>query len=105
LTEALTLEELVCQTDRSYRVTVGHYRSGRRLVADALFGTGSTPDQAQAGGRKVLYYKSTMMLGEISQTSRKDNMGMDMVPVAESFSAEVHLMNIKRIVREHPPVD
>jgi multidrug efflux pump subunit AcrA (membrane-fusion protein) len=83
LTEALTLEELVCQTDRSYRVTVGHYRSGRRLVADALFGTGSTPDQAQAGGRKVLYYKSTMMLGEISQTSRKDSMGMDMVPVYE----------------------
>ena len=46
-------------------------------------GTGSTPDQAQTGGRKVLYDKSTMMLGEISQTSRKDSMGMDMVPVYE----------------------
>ena len=40
----------------------------------------------KAGGavpRKVKYYKSTMMLGEISQTPRKDSMGMDMVPVYE----------------------
>ena len=29
------------------------------------------------------YYKSTMMLGEISQTPRKDSMGMEMVPVYE----------------------
>jgi membrane fusion protein, copper/silver efflux system len=35
------------------------------------------------GGRKIKYYKSTMMLGEISQTPRKDSMGMDMVPVYE----------------------
>ena len=34
-------------------------------------------------GGKVKYYKSTMMLGEISQTPRKDSMGMDMVPVYE----------------------
>jgi Cu(I)/Ag(I) efflux system membrane fusion protein len=40
--------------------------------------------QAAAGGhRKIKYYKSTMMLGEISQTPRKDSMGMDMVPVYE----------------------
>ena len=36
-----------------------------------------------SGGRKIKYYKSTMMLGEISQTPRKDSMGMDMVPVYE----------------------
>jgi membrane fusion protein, copper/silver efflux system len=35
------------------------------------------------GERKVKYYKSTMLLGEISQTARKDSMGMDMVPVYE----------------------
>ncbi|MCX5772886.1 MAG: efflux RND transporter periplasmic adaptor subunit [Candidatus Hydrogenedentes bacterium] len=35
------------------------------------------------GQRKILYYKSTMMPGEISQTPRKDSMGMDMVPVYE----------------------
>src|SRR5262245_55532298 len=33
--------------------------------------------------RKIKYYKSTMMLGEISETPRKDSMGMDMVPVYE----------------------
>ena len=35
------------------------------------------------GERKVKYYKSTMTLGEISPTPRKDSMGMDMVPVHE----------------------
>ncbi len=40
--------------------------------------------KGQSGGeRKIKYYKSTMMLGEISQTPRKDSMGMDMVPVYE----------------------
>jgi RND family efflux transporter MFP subunit len=33
--------------------------------------------------RKIKYYKSAMMLGQISQTPRKDSMGMDMVPVYE----------------------
>jgi multidrug efflux pump subunit AcrA (membrane-fusion protein) len=37
----------------------------------------------QGADRKVRYYKSTMLLGEISQTPRKDSMGMDMVPVYE----------------------
>ena len=36
-----------------------------------------------AADRKIKYYKSTMLLGEISQTPRKDSMGMDMVPVYE----------------------
>ena len=38
---------------------------------------------AGGGERKIKYYKSTMMLGEISQTPRKDSMGMEMVPVYE----------------------
>jgi membrane fusion protein, copper/silver efflux system len=33
--------------------------------------------------RKIKYYKSTMLLGEISQTPRKDSMGMEMIPVYE----------------------
>ena len=38
----------------------------------------------KAGGqREIKYYKSTMLLGEISRTPRKDSMGMDMVPVYE----------------------
>ena len=47
----------------------------------------SPPNSAASGkdaaDRKVNYYKSTMMLGEISQTPRKDSMGMEMVPVYE----------------------
>jgi membrane fusion protein, copper/silver efflux system len=45
--------------------------------------TASARKDRQESGRKVKYYKSTMLLGEISQTPRKDSMGMDMVPVYE----------------------
>ena len=45
--------------------------------------TASAGNAHQDSGRKVKYYKSTMLLGEISQTPRKDSMGMDMVPVYE----------------------
>lgn len=38
---------------------------------------------AKTSEGKIKYYKSTMLLGEISQTPRKDSMGMDMVPVYE----------------------
>jgi multidrug efflux pump subunit AcrA (membrane-fusion protein) len=37
--------------------------------------------------RKIKYYKSTMMPGEVRQTSGKDSMGMDMVPVYEEAAA------------------
>ena len=45
-----------------------------------------SPGTVKTGEGKVKYYKSTMMLGEISQTTRKDSMGMDMVPVYEGES-------------------
>jgi RND family efflux transporter MFP subunit len=35
------------------------------------------------GDRKIKYYKSTMMAGEVSAKPAKDSMGMDMVPVYE----------------------
>jgi RND family efflux transporter MFP subunit len=38
---------------------------------------------AQAGERKIKFYKSTMMAGEVSGKPAKDSMGMDMVPVYE----------------------
>ena len=38
--------------------------------------------------RKIRYYKSTMLLGEISPTPRKDSMGMDMVPVYEDAAGD-----------------
>ena len=43
----------------------------------------SSPTGKEGADRKIKYYKSTMLLGEISQTARKDSMGMDMVPVYE----------------------
>ena len=45
--------------------------------------TASAAKDRQESGRKIKYYKSTMLLGEISQTPRKDSMGMEMVPVYE----------------------
>src|SRR5262245_36243561 len=45
--------------------------------------TASARKDQPESGRKVKYYKSTMLLGEMSQTPRKDSMGMDMVPVYE----------------------
>ena len=51
----------------------------RRQSASALANTKSS----DTANRKIKYYKSTMLLGEISQTPRKDSMGMDMVPVYE----------------------
>jgi membrane fusion protein, copper/silver efflux system len=45
--------------------------------------TASADKDRQKNGRKIKYYKSTMLLGEISQTPRKDSMGMEMVPVYE----------------------
>jgi multidrug efflux pump subunit AcrA (membrane-fusion protein) len=45
--------------------------------------TASGGKDRQKSGRKIKYYKSTMLLGEISQTPRKDSVGMDMVPVYE----------------------
>ena len=47
--------------------------------------TSSTP--SAPGERKVKYYKSTMMPGEIRQTPGKDSMGMEMVPVYEDEAA------------------
>jgi RND family efflux transporter MFP subunit len=37
----------------------------------------------QSGGRKVKFYKSTMMAGEVSAKPAKDSMGMEMAPVYE----------------------
>jgi Cu(I)/Ag(I) efflux system membrane fusion protein len=49
-------------------------------------GTTNTP-AAKTGERKIKYYKSTMMPGEMRQTPGKDSMGMEMVPVYEDETA------------------
>ncbi len=48
--------------------------------------TGGTP-AAGSGERKLKYYKSTMIPGEVRETPGKDSMGMDMVPVYEDEAA------------------
>ena len=70
---------------------------------------------AAPGERKVKYYKSTMTPGEISPVFKKDNMGMDMVPVYEgedtsdshAISIAAHTlqqMNLKTAEVGHGPV-
>ncbi len=41
------------------------------------------PVDAATAARRILYYKSTMNPGEVSQQPGKDSMGMDLVPVYE----------------------
>jgi hypothetical protein len=63
-----------------------------------------TPVRRQAGGaaafalsgeRKIKYYKSTMLPGEVRQTPGKDSMGMDMVPVYEDNAAAAESSTIE----------
>src|SRR4029450_5946774 len=56
---------------------------GMKLVPVRKQPSSSAATTRSNSNRKVKYYKSTMLLGEISQTPRKDSMGMDMVPVYE----------------------
>jgi Cu(I)/Ag(I) efflux system membrane fusion protein len=50
-------------------------------------GTAQTRAAAVPRERKVKYYKSTMMPGEVRQTPGKDSMGMDMVAVYDDEAA------------------
>ena len=57
---------------------------------------------SKSGERKIKYYKSTMMPGEVRPTPGKDSMGMDMVPVyqdeataAESSQIEIDPVTIQ----------
>ena len=54
----------------------------------------ATTSAKAAGERKIKYYKSTMLLGEISQTPRQDSMGMKMVPVYEDEATDVATISI-----------
>jgi membrane fusion protein, copper/silver efflux system len=55
--------------------------------------TNATPSSTSRE-RKIKYYKSTMLLGEISPTPRKDSMGMDMVPVYEVEAQDASTISI-----------
>ena len=68
-------------------------------------GSTNATASAASGERKVKYYKSTMLLGEISQSPRKDSMGMDMVPVYEDEAADSSTISIDPVghSRTHRP--
>ena len=67
-----------------------------------------------SGERKIQFYKSTMMPGEVSPTPGKDSMGMDLVPVYDSEnsatsniqidSVTIQRMNLRTALVEHGPV-
>jgi len=57
----------------------------------------ATPGKAAAsssGERKIKYYKSTMMPGEVKPGPGKDSMGMEMVPVYEEEAAALESQTI-----------
>lgn len=50
---------------------------------DSAGGMSMGPSMQAESGKKVLYWKSSMVAGEIHQEPGKDSMGMDLVPVYE----------------------
>jgi multidrug efflux pump subunit AcrA (membrane-fusion protein) len=53
-----------------------------------------------SGERKIKYYKSTMLLGEISPAPRKDSMGMAMVPVFEDEAPNASIISIDPVTMQ-----
>lgn len=76
---------------------------------------GKASPGATSGERKVKFYKSTMIPGEVKPAPGKDSMGMDMVPVYEDEDqsaataiqidpATIQRMNLKTALVERGPV-
>lgn len=70
-------------------------------VAGASTNAPGTAAGGAGGERKIKYYKSTMMLGEISQAPRKDSMGMEMVPVYEDEAADSATISIDPVTMQN----
>ena len=60
---------------------------GMRLTPIRREARAASAAPAPTGERKIKYYKSTMMAGEVRQTPGKDSMGMETVPVYEEAAA------------------
>jgi RND family efflux transporter MFP subunit len=63
--------------------------------------TTASPSPAATGERKIKYFKSTMMPGEVRQTPGKDSMGMEMVPVYDEPSAESSVISIDPVTTQN----
>ncbi len=68
-----------------------------RKQPGATGGSTNASTSAAGGERKVKYYKSTMLLGEISPAPRKDSMGMDMVAVYEDQAQDSSLISVSPV--------
>jgi len=66
------------------------------LVPISKPGTTNDTTVGKTASPKIKSYRSTMMPGEVSQTPRKDSMGMDMVPVYESEGSMLELSDHAR---------
>lgn len=65
------------------------------MVGMAASSSGEAAGEKNAE-RKIKFYRSTMMAGEVSKTPRKDSMGMDMVPAYESEGSMLTLSDHAR---------
>ncbi|MDV2986619.1 efflux RND transporter periplasmic adaptor subunit [Methylorubrum rhodesianum] len=57
-------------------------------------GSGSQTGMAQAGDKKVLYYRNPMGLPDTSPVPKKDSMGMDYIPVYEGEAEDGNTVRI-----------
>jgi Cu(I)/Ag(I) efflux system membrane fusion protein len=79
--------------------TSGQDHTGHTNGAPTPGAAGVSTNAAPGGktaSRKVTSYRSTMMPGEVSQTPRKDSMGMDMMPIHESEGGMLELSDHAR---------
>ena len=72
----------------------GHAKQASTPGAAAVISNEETGRKTAA--RKITSYRSTMMPGEVSQTPRKDSMGMDMVPVYSAAGSMLELSDHAR---------
>ena len=76
---------------------LGQHRSPE-IRQSALVPEAGRSANSIANGRRVLYYRNAMGLGDTSPVPKKDAMGMDYVPVYEGEepgSGRVHIDNAK----------
>jgi membrane fusion protein, copper/silver efflux system len=72
-----------------------------RAVAMGLVAASAGDPASPAGERKILFWKSSMIPGEIHQEPGKDSMGMDLVPVFADEAGEVGLIRIDPVTEQN----
>lgn len=73
-----------------------HIVRGAEPLAPGQVPAKNTEAGGKTGSLKIASYRSTMMPGEVSQTPRRDSMGMDMVPIFEPEGSMLELSDHAR---------